>query len=185
MTIQKQIDQLKKELSAFIGNTNKKIAELEVERIKVTNHTKPTRYYPNGAYMDEPEEGAIYWYSWGYSVFSAYYGQQKFDEVYFKNMSCFPTEGACLKSIRHDDLIAKMYRDMRDERIIGDWVADWKDESQDKYFPKMFAGALDIDCTHYLIRSRDFFYKKCTFIEDLKKFLNWTEEELKIVWFRV
>ena len=73
---------------------------------------------------------------------------------------------------------------MRDERINGDWVADWDMSSESKFFPMFLDLEILPDARYGTKDPHDFYFKKKTFIEDLKA-LGWTEEELKIVWFRV
>ena len=177
MTIQDQIDELKKETREL----NEKINQLQKQVIIKGSDNKPTRYYPNGAYMDEPKYGKIVWYAEVNGKVRSYEWQNYESDVEMLNLQrMFPTKEACLKSIRRDDLTAKMYRDMRDERINGDWtVTIW---SIKKYVPYI-DGELKSSDVEFL-EPHDFNYKNETFIGDLKA-LGWTEEELKIVWFRV
>lgn len=87
------------------------------------------------------------------------------------------------KELNRQKLTAKMYRDMRDERINGDWVADWDDDNMNKFIPALEKGNL-IDLCAFQETPIEFYYRSSRFIEDLKA-LGWSEEELKIVWFRV
>lgn len=181
MTIQEQIDQLRKELSGITGGLEKKIEKLQDHIAHSSEMIKPTRYYPNGAYMDEPKYGKIVWYAEVNGKVRSYEWQNYESDVEMLNLQrMFPTKEACLKSIRRDDLTAKMYRDMRDERINGDWtVTIW---SIKKYVPYI-DGELKSSDVEFL-EPHDFNYKNETFIGDLKA-LGWTEEELKIVWFNI
>ncbi len=197
MTIQDQIDQLKKDILEFSEYLKKRQDQIsysevkEIEEVKEIVKEKPTRYYPNGAYMDEPEIGTPYWIKGEYSeVISSQedgfsWDGDRLEMDRLERQEIFPTEKSCKKDRRHDELTAKMYRDMRDERINGDWVADFRDKDQEKYFPLLTEYALrQSNYTNIYTFSHDFYYKNETFIEDLKA-LGWTEEELKIVWFRV
>ena len=187
MTIQDQIDQIEKDILGVY-----KEIEVEIEEIKqkLRNSTKltdskPTRYYPNGAYMDEPEIGTPYWIKGEYSeVISSQedgfsWDGDRLEMDRLERQEIFPTEESCKKDKRHDDLTAKMYRDMRDVRINGDWVPDIKRENV--CHAAIFQGVMQAYFTT-MIYPGSFTYKNITFISDLKA-LGWTEEELKIVWF--
>jgi len=182
MTIQEQIDQLKKEF-------DEKIIQIKNEVTLLTGFTggnhqevKPTRYYPNGAYMDEPELGTRYWYSTGDEVWETTFEKALNDHERLESQNCFPTKKACERDRRRKELTSRLYRDMRDERINGDWVADWDDQEESKYYVIFEFNELKIGYGWNGKVSHDFVYKNETFIEDLKA-LGWTEEELKIVWF--
>lgn len=197
MTIQEQINQLKKdilEFSEYLKKCQDQISYSEVkeiEEVKEIVKEKPTRYYPNGAYMDEPEIGTPYWIKGEYSeVISSQedgfsWDGDRLEMDRLERQEIFPTEESCKKDRRRDDLTAKMYRDMRDERINGEWVPERKDRMM--FYSPYMNPEKNITCVHtsFPYYPHDFYYKNETFIQDLKKFLNWTEEELKIVWFRV
>lgn len=185
MTIQEQIDQLKKEF-------DEKIIQIKNEVTLLTGFTggnhqevKPTRYYPNGAYMDEPELGTRYWYSTGDEVWETTFEKALNDHERLESQNCFPTKKACERDRRRKELTSRLYRDMRDERINGDWMADWE-STENKCYPYLenrrsglVMGSYSIS---YVKSPNPFYYKRDTFIEDLKA-MGWTEEELKIVWF--
>jgi len=187
MTIQEQIDQLRKELSGITGGLEKKIEKLQDHIAHSSEMIKPTRYYPNGAYMDEPEDGTTC-----YSIVNGYGGiyvdHYCFDISLHSHLGFldeqegFPTKQAAEREINRQKLTAKMYRDMRDERINGDWVAKFEPGSPSVYYPKLKHSKIHFEYTNFSQCAHNFFYKNDTFIEDLKA-MGWTEEELKIVWF--
>ncbi len=184
MTIQ---DQLLKKITKKKQELFDAIDDLTKQPITDSNPVvKPTRYYPNGAYMDEPEEETYYFYLPDYEGVGTTnfvnFGQ---DVWRINTQNCFPTKEAAEKELNRQKLTAKMYRDMQDERINGDWVADY-DNDEEKYEPYLDEGG-DLACYSDYVRAQSchgFQFKNETFIEDLKA-LGWTEEELKIVWFRV
>lgn len=190
MTIQGQIDQLKKELSGITEQLGAEIEELK-QKIKqdhiadTSKKVKPTRYYPNGAYMDEPEKGTLYYlvsdnYMWFTDIWD---DEDKYNRL--NRQVCFPTKEAAEKELNRQKLTAKMYRDMRDERINGEWVANWGDANEYKFSAVYSRQTVGVSTSWINLGTYDFYYKNYTFIEDLKRSFAWTEEELKIVWFRV
>lgn len=184
MTIQEQIDEIKKELSGITGQLEKKINQLQKQVIIKGLDNKPTRYYPNGAYMDEPEKGIEYFFISPSGVYSYDWSAAPIDGEYLKYGNCFPTEELAEKELNSKKLTAKMYRDMREESINGDWVADWDAEIMEIFAPLINNNQFDLVDTSLLQPPHNFNYKNKTFIEDLKV-LGWTEEELKIVWFNI
>lgn len=191
MTTDQKINELKRELKQLsekhesLSQNIKNLSE-SISFVKSEQLNKPTRYYPNGAYMDEPENYIRCYYitTFNHEV-KDFTWHFEHVENNITDMNCFPTKEAAEKELNRQRLTAKMYRDMRDERINGDWMADWE-STENKCYPYLenrrsglVMGSYSIS---YVKSPNPFYYKRDTFIEDLKA-MGWTEEELKIVWF--
>lgn len=170
--------------------TKEEIDKLKDHITDTSKKVKPTRYYPNGAYMDEPVFRSEYYFINPSGVYSDDWSSTPTDYEYLRYANCFPTEEAAEKELNRQQLTAKMYRDMRDERINGDWDINFEDRlklTEEKFYPyleNLEENRIDYIETYTVDFPHNFYYKNETFIEDLKA-LGWTEEELKIVWFRV